>query len=68
MKQELYEAVTAYIIENQEKFYRLAYSYTGNQEDALDVVQNAVCKILTYYENIRNEEAIKTWCYRIVGK
>ncbi len=66
MRQELYEAVTAYIIENQEKFYRLAYSYTGNQEDALDVVQNAVCRILTYYENIRNEEAIKTWCYRIV--
>ncbi len=66
MRQELYEAVTAYIIENQEKFYRLAYSYTENQEDALDVVQNAVCRILTYYENIRNEEAIKTWCYRIV--
>ncbi len=66
MSQELYEAVTAYIIENQEKFYRLAFSYTGNQEDALDAVQNAVCKILTYYKNIRSREAIKTWCYRIV--
>lgn len=62
----MYEKIVNYIVENQDKFYRLAYSYAGNQEDALDIVQNAVCKILEKYEGIRNENAIRTWCYRIL--
>lgn len=66
MKQPLYDKIVTYITENQEKFYRLAYSYTGNQEDALDAVQNAVCRMLTHYESIKNENALRTWCYRIV--
>ena len=66
MKQELYKKLVSYIIENQNKFYRLAFSYVKNQEDALDVVQNSVCKALEHYESLRNEDAIKTWFYRIV--
>lgn len=66
MKQELYEKLVSYIIENQDKFYRLAFSYVKNQEDALDAVQNSVCKALEHYESLRNEAAIKTWFYRIV--
>ena len=37
MKNQLYEEIVSYIIENQSRFYRLAYSYTGNREAALDV-------------------------------
>lgn len=66
MKPDLYKKIVTYIIENQNKFYRLAYSYTQNKEDALDAVQNAVCKALENYESLRNEEAIRTWMYRIV--
>lgn len=66
MKQELYDRLTAYMIENQDKFYRLAFSYVKNQDDALDTVQNAVCKALTHYEDLKNEEAFKTWIYKIV--
>lgn len=66
MKQDLYDKLVAYIIENQNRFYRLAFSYVKNQDDALDVVQNAVCKALTHYKNLKNEEAIKTWFYKIV--
>ncbi len=66
MKQVLYDKLTAYIIENQDRFYRLAYSYVKNQDDALDAVQNAVCKALSHYEELKNEEAFKTWLYRIV--
>ena len=62
----MHEKIVNYILENQEKFYRLAYSYAGSQEDALDIVQNAVCRILENYEGIRNENAIRTWCYRIL--
>ena len=60
MRQKLHEKIVNYILENQEKFYRLAYSYAGSQEDALDIVQNAVCRILENYEGIRNENAIRT--------
>lgn len=66
MKQILYERLIQYILENQERFYRVAYSYTRHQEDALDVVQSAVCKALEAHESIKNENAIKTWFYRIL--
>ena len=66
MKQILYEKLIQYIVQNQERFYRVAYSYTRHQEDALDVVQSAVCKALEAYENIKNEDALKTWFYRIL--
>lgn len=66
MRQGLYDKLVAAIIENQDKFYRLAFSYVKNQEDALDVVQNAVCKALAHYEELRNESAVKTWFYRIL--
>lgn len=66
MKQILYERLIQYILENQDRFYRVAYSYTRHQEDALDAVQSAVCKALEAYESIKNEEAIRTWFYRIL--
>lgn len=66
MKQILYERLVQYILENQDRFYRVAYSYTRHQEDALDVVQSAVCKALEAHKNIKNEDAIKTWFYKIL--
>lgn len=65
-KQILYEKLIRYILENQERFYRVAYSYTRHQEDALDVVQSAVCKSLEMYESIKNEDAVRTWFYKIL--
>lgn len=66
MRMDLYEKITSYMIENQTQFYRLAYSYVRDQEDALDAVQNAVCKALEHYGSLKNEQAIKTWFYRIL--
>lgn len=66
MRQEKYDKIVNYIVANQDKFYRLAFSYVHNQQDALDVVQNAVCKALGSYESLRNQDAVKTWFYRIV--
>ena len=66
MKQTLYELLVSYIVENQNKFYRVAYSYARNQEDALDIVQNAVCKALESDKNILTADAVKSWFYRIL--
>ena len=66
MKQILYERLIQYILENQDRFYRVAYSYTRHQDDALDAVQSAVCKALEAHENIKNADAIRTWFYKIL--
>ena len=66
MKQILYEKLIQYILENQDRFYRVAYSYTRHQEDALDAVRSAICIALEAHENIKNADAIKTWFYKIL--
>lgn len=66
MMQDLYEEIVDYILENQTKFYRLAFSYVHNREDSLDIVQNAVCKALEHYETLRDRNAVRTWFYRIL--
>lgn len=66
MKSSNYEQLVDYIVDNQDKFYRLAYSYTKNKDNALDVVQNAICKALENYESLRNFAFLKTWFYRIL--
>ncbi len=66
MKRDSYESVVSCIIENQDRFYRLAFSYVQNADDALDAVQNAACKALENYRSMKNPKAVKTWLYRIV--
>ena len=39
-------ALSAYLVAEREKFYRLAYSCLHHREDALDAVQTAVCRAL----------------------
>ena len=65
-KDQLYSKIVEYILENQEKFYRLAYSYTRNKDEALDVVQNAICKALEKYADIRDFGKINSWFYKVL--
>ena len=58
--------LTDYLVENQARFYRLAYSYLHNREDALDAVQSAVCKALEKQDSLRDADAVRTWFYRIL--
>lgn len=66
MKDKNYDILVQYILDNQEKFYRLAFSYTHTKEGALDVVQNAICKALEAYGTIRNMQYIRTWFYKVL--
>ncbi|SHO49308.1 sigma-70 family RNA polymerase sigma factor [Anaerocolumna xylanovorans] len=65
--ESVYAQLTEYITGSQNSFYRLAYSYLGNREAALDAVQNSVCKALENYQSIRNPEFLKTWFYRVLA-
>ena len=64
--QDIYDCTVQYIIENQNRFYRLAYSYVQEEQAALDVMQNAIIRGLESCYGLRNPLAIRTWFYRIV--
>ena len=66
MKEELREQIVSYLLENQDKFYRLAFSYVHNADAALDIVQNAIVKALEHYTSIRNTDYVKPWFYRVL--
>ena len=60
------DILTSFLVEDQARFYRLAYSYLKNREDALDAVQPAVCRALEKQDSLQTPEAMRTWFYRIL--
>lgn len=56
----------AYLIESQARFYRLAYSYLHDREDALDAVQTAACRALERRGSLQEEAAMGSWVTRIL--
>lgn len=60
------DALTAYLVEEQGRFYRLAYSYLKNREEALDAVQTAVCKALERQDALKDPKAVRSWFYRML--
>lgn len=66
MSHVAYEVLVEYIKENQNKLYKIAYTYTKNQDLALDIVQESVTKALENIHKLKQEEFVKTWFYRIL--
>jgi RNA polymerase sigma-70 factor, ECF subfamily len=60
------QALVQLITENKENFYRLAFSYVKNKDDALDVVQESIQKALLTVGNLKEEQKLKSWFYKIV--
>lgn len=65
-KQEMFELVEEFVQENRQKHYRIAYSYVRNEQDALDIVQEATLKALRSINRLREVRYLKTWFYRIL--
>lgn len=59
--------VKTYIVENKESLYRFAYSYVKNEDDALDIVHDAVCKSLANINTLKDTNSIKSWIYQIIS-
>lgn len=66
MVSDLEKQLEDYIIKNEKVFYRLAYSYVKNTEDALDVVQESIYKAFISINSLKNFSYIKTWFFRII--
>lgn len=54
------------LTENYERYYRLAYSYMRNEDDALDVVQESAYRAIRDCRKVKNKDYLSTWIYRIV--
>ena len=53
------EVLTTFLVEEQARFYRLAYSYLKNREEALDAVQTAVCRALEKQDSLQKPAAVR---------
>lgn len=50
---------------NEERMYRMAYLYVKNRDDALDVVQDAVCRAFRGIHKLKSPEYVTSWLTRI---
>lgn len=66
VKPTLREEFEEYILSDQDRFYRLAFSYVKNSDTAMDVVQESIVKALGKLDSLRKPEYMKTWFYRIL--
>ena len=64
--QDITNRLIEFIEENQEKLYRIAFSYVKNEDLALDIVQESIEKALRNIKTLKHEEYVKTWFYRIL--
>ncbi|GEK32488.1 RNA polymerase sigma factor [Kurthia sibirica] len=55
-----------FIRTNKDRFYFLAYSYTKNEQDALDIIQDSIQKAMLALHNLDKVESMKSWFYKIV--
>lgn len=66
MIEELENAFITFIRTQQNSLYLLAYSYTKNEQDALDVVQDSIQKGWIALEKLTNRDQMKSWFYTIL--
>lgn len=60
------QELTRLLKANQEKYYRMAYTYVKNREDALDIVHDAIVKALQKVHQVNNPMYLETWFCRIL--
>lgn len=66
MKTRIESEVERILLDDYQRYYRLAYSYVGNEADALDIVQESAYKAIKDCRKVREPDYIGTWIHRIV--
>ena len=54
------------LLEQYDRYYRLALSYVHKEEDAADIVQNGAYKAILNSSSLKKPEYASTWVYRIM--
>jgi RNA polymerase sigma-70 factor (ECF subfamily) len=60
------DALIELIMAKKDEFYRLAYTYTGNREDALDSIQDMTVKLFDNIRKLRSTDAFYSWSKTIL--
>lgn len=66
MQQITEEKFLDLLMNKKENFYKIAFSYVKNEQDALDVIQETTCRAYTSLKNLRSPEYFTTWFIRIL--
>ncbi len=54
------------LMKHYEKYYRIAYSYTFQEQDAMDIVQEGAYRAILKSDSLKNPEYADTWICRIM--
>ena len=54
------------LLENYQSYYRLAFSYVHQEEDAMDIVQEGAYKAMLKANTLQEVSFAGTWVYRIM--
>ncbi|MBU5347566.1 sigma-70 family RNA polymerase sigma factor [Paenibacillus sp. FSL W7-1279] len=60
------EAFYALVTEHRRRLYGIAYSYLHNESDALEVLQETVCRAWVKCRKLKHPEAFVPWLIRIL--
>lgn len=60
------ETLIEYIMYRKDEYYRLAYVYVKNQEDALDALQEMIIIIFENIKKLKNNDAFVSWSKTIL--
>jgi RNA polymerase sigma factor (sigma-70 family) len=60
------EALLQLILSEKNAYYRLAYSYMRNEEDAMDVLEEMIVKLYERIGQLKKEESFYTWSKTIL--
>lgn len=61
------KALEELVTRHQDWIYNIAFRMTGHPQDAEDVTQEILIKVITRLSTFRGESAFRTWLYRIVS-
>lgn len=60
------ELLIQLIMNRKDEYYRLAYIYMGNKEDALDALQDMIVKVFQNISKLKDHNAFQSWSKTIL--
>lgn len=60
------DALVQIIMDKKEEYYKLAYTYTQNREDALDALEDTIVILYKKIKTLKKEEAFYSWSKTIL--
>ncbi|MFF2089376.1 sigma-70 family RNA polymerase sigma factor [Paenibacillus sp. NPDC058174] len=60
------EALLQLILDDQDAYYRLAYTYMGNEHDAMDAMEDMIVTLYEKIDQLQKSEAFYSWSKTIL--